>query len=240
MLIAGLDAETIPSQILPEGCKPVFDPNEVALGNTKDQFKIKIKIQDAKTKFDEKLNKKMATDAALCQVCTFVGYFYDTTEQKITDKKIAQYRSPEEDGIEEYSLVYDAWDFIKHAFNTRTPLVSFNGKNFDLFVLLYRAMAHSVPVDGDMYKLLTDKWKVTKHHYDLMQILGGAFPKKGRNLDFFLRLFGIGEKTIDMDGSKVFEKWLNGDHDIIKEYCEDDVLSTCKLFARIEPWVIVE
>jgi len=197
MLIAGLDAETIPSQILPEGCKPVFDPNEVALGNTKNQFKIKLKIQDAKTKFDEKLNKKMATDAALCQVCCFVGYFYDTTEQKITDKKIAQYKSPEEDGIEEYSLVYEAWDFIKHAFNTRTPIVSFNGKNFDLFVLLYRA-------------------------------------------DFFLRLFGIGEKTIDMDGSKVYEKWLNGDHDIIKEYCEDDVLSTCKLFARIEPWVLVE
>lgn len=235
MIIGGIDIETIPSQVLPKGCFPAFEPDNVKIGNLKDPHKIKLKLADEKKKFEESLSKKMATDSALCQVCTFVGYYYDTNTNHLVDKKVAQW--PPADT--EYSVVFEAWDFIKQCYESRIPLVSFAGKTFDLFVLFYRAMLQDIPIDQAMYKLLTEKWNVTKHHYDLMQILVGPYPERGKDLEFYLRLFDQGEKTIDMDGSKVYEKWLNDEHDIIREYCEDDVLSTCKLFARIEPWIIL-
>lgn len=237
MLIGALDIETIPSQILPKELCPKFDPADVKLGQLKDPYKIELKIADEKKKFDESLNRKMATDPALCQACTFVGYFYNTSKNEVTSTMVAQW--PPADN--EYDIVYKAWDFMKHCYNGRIPLVSFNGKHFDLPVLLYRAMLLDIPIDHTMYQLLTDKWKVTKYHYDLMQILiGGPYPEKGKNFDFHLRLFDLGEKTVDMNAALVYEKWLNDEHDVIRAYCEDDVLGTCRLFARCEPWIIVE
>lgn len=234
MLIGCIDLESIPSQVLPKECRPEFNPDDVKLGNLKDPYKIEAKMAEEKKKFQESLNKKMSTDPALCQVCTFVGYQYNTKISEAETKQVIQY--PPKD---EYEVIYEAWDFIKYCYNEKIPLVTFNGKGFDLPVLFFRAMLLDIPVDQGMYQNFMDKWKVTKHHYDLMQVFCGPHPEKGKTFDFYLRLFGVGEKTIDMDASKVYEKWLNDEYDIIKAYCEDDVSNLCKLFIRIAPWIII-
>lgn len=237
-MIAAIDTETIPNMHLPDGCMPQFDPDTVKLGNLKDPDKIKVKLDAAKVDFEAGLAKKMATDRALCQVCTFVGYIFDDNAGvEVIDKTVVQAESDDPD--DEQEIIREAWTFIHKAYIDKIPIVTFNGKGFDFPVLLFRAMLLAVHVETTVYQAMTTKYNVTKHHYDLMQILVGHVPQTGRNLDFYLRLFEVGAKPSDMDGSKVYETWQAGEYDKIREYCESDVLNTCLLFKEVGPYIIL-
>ena len=237
MIVSVYDIETIPAQSIPIGCKPEFDEAEVKVGSLKDLAKLAAKIAEVESKFQNELDKKMATSPALCQVCLFVGYVYDTGTNSIVSSVISQYTDT--DG-NDYGIVYDAWEFIRRAYNGRRSIVTFNGKDFDFPVLFHRAMMLDILVDQTMYTALTPKWNCDKLHYDLMKMLVGPYPEKGRNLDFFLRLFRLGQKTEGVDGSQVYELWQAEEHDKILEYGKNDVLMTAKLFARIAPWLVYE
>lgn len=234
MIISCIDAETVPSQSLPAGCLPEFDESEVATGNMGIE-KAQAKIDKKRREFDEALDKKMATNPVFCQVCLFVGCVYDTDDGG-SAFRVSQWTGEDND----YSVVYDAWTFVRHAFNERISLVTFNGKDFDLPVLFHRAMLLDIPVDQAMYTALTPKWNCDKFHYDLMKMLVGPYPERGRNLNFFLKLFQLGQKTEGVDGSKVYELWKGGEHDKIREYGKDDVKETAKLFARVAPWLVYQ
>jgi len=224
MKIAPFDIESLPSQILPDEMKSEFIET-VKTGNMKDQAKI-----------DAKINKKMATDKDLCQITTFVGYIYDTSKSKIIDKKVFQWPPLDE----EYELVSGAWDFIKHAYTDKIPLVSFGGNGFDLPVLFAAAMRLDIPLSRAMYENITYRYE-NKRHYDLMRSLTGEIhPVTGKSLNFYLNLFHLGNKTEGMDGSKVYPAWQAKEYTKISDYCEQDVLKTAKLFERVEPWIVKE
>jgi len=218
------DIETIPRQDLPEGVKPEFDPESVKLGNIKEQAKIDDKVQKAREEFAEGLNKKMSLDPDLCEV-VMVSFS--------TDGKMKSFGLD----IEEYERVYEAWSNIISAYQGRIPLVSFNGIGFDLPVLLHSAIRLDVPVSPFIYSAITPRYG-NHHHYDLMQILAGWDRTKWKPLDFYLKLFDIGEKS--GDGSQVYDMWKAKEYDKIKAYCEQDVLMTAKLFERLEPWIVKE
>jgi hypothetical protein len=55
-------------------------------------------------------------------------------------------------------------------------------------------------------------------------------------LDFYLRRYGIGEKT--GSGGDVYQMYQDGKIKEIEQYCLDDVLLTAKLFARVEQWIV--
>ncbi len=223
-----LDIETIPHQNLPEGCTPQFDPNTVKYGNTKDEGKRAAKYTQAKQAFDGKINKRMSLDPALCQVCTFVGMTFN-----------AERVSLQMDGeADDYEIVVEAWESIRDAYMSRTPIVTFNGIEFDLPILRFRAMALDIPVDPVMFEKLTYRYAFP-HHYDLMARLNRYKVEAGKNLDFYLRLFEIGSKG-DFDASMVYEAWQNGEYEKIQRYCEEDVRKTAELFERVEPWIKVE
>jgi len=234
--IAAYDIESIPSQILSDEIMPKFDPTDVKLGNTKDQTKIDEKIKGARIEFEANLAKKMSTDKDLCQITTFVGYICTNSiaKERIIAKKIFQWPPLDE----EYEVVSGAWDFIKHAYNDRIPLVSFGGNGFDLPVLFAAAMRLDIPVSRYMYNNLTYRYENDRHH-DLMRILTGEIhPVRGKSLEFYLNYFRLGNKTSDMDGSKVYAAWQAKEYAKISEYCEQDVLMTAKLFERVEPWLL--
>lgn len=235
MEIAVFDIETVPTQNLPSGCRPEFDEDSIKYGNLKDETKRKAKRVEAEQVFNDGLDKKMATDRALCQVVCFVGYQYNTDTNEL--KSTIQLAGNDPD--DEHRCVSCAWEFIHKATLNRVPVVTFNGKGFDLPVLLFRAMILDIAVQGSTYVKLTNKWNVTKDHYDLMQVLVGNIPQTGRNLDFYLRLFGVGAKPNDFDGSQVYETWQAKEYDKIREYCESDVLNTCQLFSRIQYYITV-
>jgi predicted PolB exonuclease-like 3'-5' exonuclease len=129
------------------------------------------------------------------------------------------------DGIERYS----------------PDLVSWNGSGFDLPVLHYRALKNSVQAprywetgDGDRefrYNNYLNRyhWR----HTDLMEVLS-AFQGRGRaSLDQTAVLLGFPGK-LGMSGDKVWQKWLDGGIDDIRNYCETDVLNTYLIYLRFE------
>lgn len=238
MIIAGFDIETIPNQRIPEACKPQFDPDEVKLGNTKDPAKVEAKIAEARDSFQDSMIKKMSTTPSLAQICTFVGMKYDTKTKKVI-KKVSIQVTKAYDG-DDLDAVLEGWEFLRMCYNERTPIVSFNGIGFDMPIMWHRAIAQDCPVDQNLYNNLIPRYG-NYHHYDLLGILAGwtLDKMKGHSLEFFLNLYGIGTKS-GMDGSQVYPEWQLGNYDKIQEYCESDVLQTCKLFDRVESWIKIE
>ncbi len=239
MRICVIDCETIPSTIVPKACIPQFDTDEIKTGNA-GPAKAQEKIDKERAKFDEGLAKKMSTDKDLCQIITFVGYIYTTSltenpDDKIIDKKVLQ--SPAD---EEYEIVYEAWNYIKHAYNAKIPLVSFGGNGFDLPVLFAAAIRFDIPLSRSMYEAITFRYE-NDQHYDLMRSLTGEIhPVRGKSLEFYLALFQLGNKTEGMDGSQVYPAWQAKEYTKIAEYCERDVLMVAKLFERVAPWLAKE
>lgn len=231
MEIFGFDIETIPCQIIPAECLPQFDPGSVAHGNTTDPAKRKTKELREREKFNNTITKKMSISPDLCQLCTFAGIRFDTETDEALETVAIQVT---DDDLE---AVADGWEAIQQMYLKRTPIVTFNGRGFDFPVMLHRAMLQDVVVDPAVYRNLTPRYG-GPYHYDLMEILADYDKNRWRSMDFYLKLFGIGAKTDGMDGSKVYDTWMNGHFDQIKSYCIDDVLSTCRLFARVQPWIV--
>lgn len=123
-----------------------------------------------------------------------------------------------------------------------TPdLVSWNGSGFDLPVLHYRALRHGVAAprywemgDGDQ----SFRWnnylsRFHWRHMDLMDILAGYQARAVAKLDQIAVLCGFPGK-LGMDGSKVFDTWLDGGIEAIRNYCETDVINTYLVYLRFE------
>ena len=235
MKIFAFDIETIPNQLIPASCVPVFDPSEIKYGNTKDPSKKALKEEEERKKFDDGLSKKMSLDPAYCQLVTFVGIQYDTDKDEILSETIVQITDDDEDKIGDWSAIHEGWSAIHSSYNERVPIITFNGLSFDLPVLFMRAILQDAHVSKIMYDRLTGRYS-NAHHFDLMQILANFDRQRWHSLDFYFRLFGIGDKS-DFDGSMVYDAYKAKEFDKIKTYCRNEVLLLCKLFQEVEPWI---
>ncbi len=120
-------------------------------------------------------------------------------------------------------------------------LVSWNGSGFDLPVLHYRAVRNNIQAprywetgDGDReFRFNNYLNRFHWRHIDLMEVLSG-FQGRGRaSLDQAAVLFGFPGK-LGMSGDKVWQTWLDGGIDDIRNYCETDVLNTYLIYLRFE------
>lgn len=129
------------------------------------------------------------------------------------------------DGIERYS----------------PELVSWNGSGFDLPVLHYRALRHGIQAprywetgDGDReFRYNNYLGRFHWRHVDLMDVLSGYQPRARASLDQIALLLGLPGK-LGMSGDKVWQCWLDGRIDDIRNYCETDVLNTYLVYLRFE------
>ena len=123
-----------------------------------------------------------------------------------------------------------------------TPqLVSWNGSSFDLPVLHYRAMIHSIA--GCCYWDLGDNNREFKfnnylsrfhtRHLDLMDVLAGYQNRAWAPLHEIAQLCGLPGK-LGMDGSQVHAAFKRGEIEAIRNYCETDVANTYLLFQRFQ------
>jgi predicted PolB exonuclease-like 3'-5' exonuclease len=123
-----------------------------------------------------------------------------------------------------------------------TPdLVSWNGGGFDLPVLHYRALRHGIAApryweagDGDQ----AFRWnnylnRYHSRHLDLMDVLSSFQARARVSLQSAALLLGLPGK-LGMSGDKVWDAWLDGRIDLIRHYCETDVLNTFLIFLRFE------
>ena len=233
---AVLDLETIPNPNLPEDCWPKFNEADVAIpANWKDPFKISEKIEQAKQKFEQDVDKTMSVNPDFCMVCCAVLYYYDGKGQVICDP-IAH------DDSSEFMLISGVWEHIRKLYQENIPVVTFNGISFDVPVLVRRAMFSDISVAPAMIANLLKRQEQNRHHYDLMQMLAFRSPFSGKmefkGLNYYLKRFGLGSKTNGMDGSMVFPLWKEGRFDEIKTYCTGDVEQTAALFRRVSPWLV--
>jgi len=120
-------------------------------------------------------------------------------------------------------------------------LVSWNGSGFDLPVLHYRALRHRVVAPrywetGDHDQSFRWNNYLSRYHWrhvDLMDVLSG-FQGRGRvRLDSMAQLLGLPGK-LGMSGEQVWETWLDGGIERIRNYCETDVLNTYLIYLRFE------
>ena len=120
-------------------------------------------------------------------------------------------------------------------------LVTWNGGGFDLPVLHYRALRHGIQAPrywetGDNDRDFRYNNYLSRFHWrhvDLMDVLSG-FQFRGRaSLDQVAVMLGFPGK-LGMSGDKVWDRWLEGGIDDIRDYCETDVLNTHLVFLRFE------
>ncbi|HWP20161.1 MAG TPA: 3'-5' exonuclease [Burkholderiaceae bacterium] len=120
-------------------------------------------------------------------------------------------------------------------------LVSWNGGGFDLPVLHYRGLRHSV-VASRYWDLGEDdrefKWnnyisRYHMRHLDLMDLLAMYQPRANAPLDAMAKLCGFPGK-LGMDGSAVYGAYRAGQIEDIRRYCETDVMNTYLLYCRFQ------
>ena len=150
----------------------------------------------------------------------------------------------EEDGIKVFSLGEPERDAIQRFFDgiekLVPQLVSWNGRGFDLPVLVHRGLIHGVGAaafwdTGDDNKDF--RWnnyinRFHSRHLDLMDVLS-IYGGRGAPLDEMAQLAGFPGK-LGMQGSAVWENYQAGRIDDIRNYCETDTANTYLLFLRYQ------
>ena len=120
-------------------------------------------------------------------------------------------------------------------------LVSWNGAGFDLPVIHYRSLLHSVSAPrywevGDTDRTFRYNNFISRFHWrhiDLMDVLSGFQPRAGAPLHEIALLLGLPGK-LGMKGSDVWDAYRSGQIDEIRNYCETDVLNTYLIYLRFE------
>lgn len=220
MSYLAIDIETIPP-----------DPNEnpVAWMDAQDKAKRSRTNKDAAY--------YLAVNPDVLNICCIVMYdseAADSDNQWI--EKFAVERSDERD------MIYDTWLLIDHAVREGKQLLSFNGKSFDLPALHRRAMLYDMAVNPLTAHRVIGKRCPDKYHLDLMQTLAlpSAFGNgpEYHNFDYYLHLFGVGQKVEGYDGSKVWPSYQEKDVETIQAYCRQDVEMLVALYERVSPWLL--
>ena len=119
-------------------------------------------------------------------------------------------------------------------------IVSWNGRNFDLPVLVARGLIHGVSAAGfwDTGQDNKDfKWsnyinRFHERHLDLMDVLS-IYGGRGAPLDEISRLAGFPGK-VGIGGNAVWETYRRGAIAAIRDYCEADCANTYLLFLRFQ------
>lgn len=120
-------------------------------------------------------------------------------------------------------------------------LVSWNGGGFDLPVLHYRALVNRVAAprywetgrNDTNYRWNNYQSRYHERHTDLMDVLAGYQPRASAPLDEVAVLMGLPGK-MGLHGSQVWETYLAGDIERIRNYCDADVLNTFLVYLRFQ------
>jgi len=132
----------------------------------------------------------------------------------------------------------DAIEQFLNFINKHTPrLVSYNGRGFDLPMMMIRAMRYNLSCPA--YYDNTNKWENYrsrydgKFHLDLLDHISEYRAVSGLKLDTLCASLGLPGK-FDIHGDQVLDLYANKELDKISAYCESDTLNTYMLFLKYE------
>ncbi len=122
-------------------------------------------------------------------------------------------------------------DFSRFVGRARPVLVTYNGRSFDLPVIVMRSLCHAVSL-GWYYRDRDIRYRYSEEgHLDLCDWLADHGATRANKLDAIARLIGLPGK-VGIDGSQVDGLYQAGDLDAIQKYCLGDVAQTALLFLR--------
>lgn len=225
-----LDIETIPAQnpeVITELSALVQPPGSIKKPETVAAWHNgEPPYEGVKAGLLAKLHHETGFDGRLGHVCNIA---FAVGESQIVGLSLGPDASPssERDLLEEF---FDGMDALAHDKDRmRTPLVvGFNIRAFDLRFLLHRCAVLDVRPTLPLSRLLNGKHGYD--YYDLM--LEWAGFRGFVSQDKVARALGLGGKG-DMDGSQVYQAWLDGHHDAINEYNMDDVRQARAIYHRL-------
>jgi predicted PolB exonuclease-like 3'-5' exonuclease len=150
-----------------------------------------------------------------------------------TGLKIASVGNPEDP---EPELIRRFFDLVDRYV---PQLVSWNGSGFDLPVLNHRALIHGVTAtkywewgdDDRDFRHNSYLGRYHTRHLDLMDVLAMYQLRASAGLDVMARLCGFPGK-LGMDGSEVNTYVQQGKLELVRRYCETDVMNTYLLYLR--------
>jgi len=141
---------------------------------------------------------------------------------------------------DEESVIRDFFGYIER---TNPKLVSFNGRGFDMPMLLIRSMRYNISFaawfDQDNRMLNKTKWENYRQRYaegfhtDLLDSMGSFGAVRNLKLDTLCTMSGLPGKY-DVSGDQVTDLYYDNQLDKIREYCQSDVLNTYWLFLKYE------
>lgn len=199
-----IDIETVPDD-LPDELKP-----ELRLGNLVDPAKIAAK----KAEWEQDQVKAMSVSPAMCKI--IVTGIYSSKDGSTTI-----------DSGDETDLIYAMWDAIR----SHDSVVGYNHIGFDLPVLITRGMILGMPLYLPKEYLNLRRYS-SNPYYDCCQLLAGWEREKMKSLDWWARRLNLG--STHGSGADVYDLYLKGENEDIREHCEQDVMLTKSLFERMQ------
>lgn len=131
----------------------------------------------------------------------------------------------------------DEKELVERTFRTlediqRWPLVTFNGRRFDLPVLMAAALRHEIPIPAPVMSLMTEyRFAKNPAHVDLYDLLSNYGSCKG-GLRALCIGIGLGDPKAGGDGTNVAEMVKAGKVAEVSKYCLSDCEFTSRLYQR--------
>lgn len=120
--------------------------------------------------------------------------------------------------------------FVTRLEELSPRLVTFNGSSFDLPVLRYRAMKHSVSAPGLFRRPYFNRY--TDDAVDLCDVLSSFDARAKVSLDELSKILGFPGKPEGLAGDQVEQYFDAGRIEDISNYCLSDVLNTYRIWLR--------
>jgi 3'-5' exonuclease len=150
------------------------------------------------------------------------------TTRRLTVTEIPGDASARPDGCERALLAR----FAELAGKKDVCLVTWNGRAYDLPVLMLRSLRHGIAQPW-YYQGKDMRYRYTEAgHCDLADAMADYGASRGLSLDGMAKLIGLPGKFGDVDGAGVGEAFAQGRYEEIGSYCLADAVQTAFLFIR--------
>ena len=124
-------------------------------------------------------------------------------------------------------------EFASFVGKERPHFVTYNGRSFDLPVLVNRMMRHGISFPA-YYADRNYRYRFSDQgHIDLADVLTDYGASRKPSLNALAQLIGLPGK-MEVDGSQVSGMYEAGRHRDIRNYCLHDVVQTAFVFLRSE------
>lgn len=162
-------------------------------------------------------------------VCISVGFFV-VKKGEVTGFRVKSFA-----GHDEYSILKEFSELLKKHFDKpkNQAICGHNIKEFDIPFLCRRMVIHSMKLPKMLDITGKKPWEID-HLMDTLHLWRFGDYKNYTSLALLAAVFGIPTPKDDIDGSMIHHTfWKENDIARIVKYCEKDVLTVAKVFARI-------